>query len=339
MLAPRDTTPLKTLEQLLPPSLSARLDALDLLSRKVLSGKLPGERRSKRRGRSVEFDDFRQYVPGDDLRHIDWNIVGRLDRLFVKLFREEEDLSLTIVVDASPSMHVGDPSKLVYAIQLAMALGYIGLVNQNRVSVAAFGAPISDGEEPGTVRAGLRRLSPMRGRINARRLADFLLSTLHAAQWRSGTAGIEPIMAFDDAMRTLARGDGSSLTTGTRGITVLISDFLLPETPGSLRFIAGSPTLDTYAVQVLSPGELDPALLADEGLVGDLRLTDVETGRAQEVTVTPSTIAQYRRNLNQSIAALKSRCAAYGIAHSLVRTSTDVEQVVTSTLRRGGLLR
>jgi len=339
MLAPRDTTPLKTLEQLLPPSLSARLDALDLLSRKVLSGKLPGERRSKRRGRSVEFDDFRQYVPGDDLRHIDWNIVGRLDRLFVKLFREEEDLSLTIVVDASPSMHVGDPSKLVYAMQLAMALGYIGLVNQNRVSVAAFGAPIADDEELGTVRVDLRRLAPMRGRMNTRRLADFLLSTLHTAQRRSGTAGIDPSENFDDAMRTLARGDGSNLTTGTRGITVLISDFLLPAPPASLRFIAGSPTLDTYAVQVLSPGELDPAVLTDDGLVGDLRLTDMETGRGHEVTVTPATIAMYRRNLNQSITALKSRCAAYGIAHSLISTSTDVEQVITGTMRRGGLLR
>lgn len=327
------------MEQLLPPSLLARLDALDLLSRKVLSGKLPGERRSKRRGRSVEFDDFRQYVPGDDLRHIDWNIVGRLDRLFVKLFREEEDLSLTLVVDASPSMNVGDPSKLVYAMQLSMALGYIGLVNQNRVSVAAFGAPIEDEESPGGIRVGLRRLSPMRGRLNARRLADFLLSTLNSAQRRSAVAGIDPTVAFDDAIRALARGDGSSPMTGTRGITLLISDFLLPETPGSLRFIAGSPTLDTYAVQVLSPGELDPAALSDDGLVGDLRLTDVETGRAQEVTVTPATVAQYRRNLGQSIAALKSRCATYGITHSLISTSTEVEQVVTGTLRRGGLLR
>ncbi|MFO0833129.1 MAG: DUF58 domain-containing protein [Phycisphaerales bacterium] len=337
MLAPRDNTHVRTMEQLLPHSLSARLDALDLLSRKVLSGKLPGERRSKRRGRSVEFDDFRQYVPGDDLRHIDWNILGRLDRLFVKLFREEEDLSLTVLVDASPSMNVGTPCKLVYALQLAMAMGYIGLVNQNRVSAAVFGVPTEDGED--ALAAGLRRLAPMRGRMNTRRLAEFLLGALQAAQRRSVAPGLDPGATFDDAVRALARADSSSLTTGTRGITLVISDFLLPRPPDSLRLIAGSPTLDTYAVQILSPGELDPGTLAEEGLVGDLRLTDVETARAQEVTVTPATIALYRRALDRSVRALHDQCARLAIGHVLISTATPVEDVVTSTLRRGGLLR
>ena len=97
----------KTLEDLIPPGLAATLDRLDLVSRKVFAGKLPGERRSKRRGRSVEFDDFRNYAPGDDLRHIDWNVYARLDRLFIKLFREEEDLALHVVVDVSASMQAG----------------------------------------------------------------------------------------------------------------------------------------------------------------------------------------------------------------------------------------
>jgi uncharacterized protein (DUF58 family) len=336
MLAPRDTAPVKTLDQLLPPALAARIEALDLLSRKVLSGKLPGERRSKRRGRSVEFDDFRPYAPGDDLRHIDWNILGRLDRLFVKLFREEEDLSLTLVIDASPSMNVGDPCKLVYAMQLAMALGTIGLVNQNRVSAAVFGVPVDDDD---TLRVGLRRLAPMRGRLSTRRLADLLLDALHAAQRRSAVAGLDPESVFDDALRTLAKGDASTLSTGARGIVLLVSDFLLPRPPDALRLIAGSPTLDTYAVQVLSPGELDPRTLADDGLVGDLSLTDIETARARDVTVTPATIAQYRRSLQTSIDALHARCARLAIAHTLLSTATPVEDVVTNTLRRGGLLR
>lgn len=336
MLVPRDTVPIRSMDQLLPPALAARIESLDLLSRKVLAGKLPGERRSKRRGRSVEFDDFRQYVAGDDLRHIDWNIVGRLDRLFIKLFREEEDLSLTLVVDASPSMSVGDPSKVVYAMRLATALGVIGLVNQNRVSAAVFGAPMPDDD---ATQAGLRRLAPMRGRLNTRRLVDFFLSSLQASQRSGQAAGTDPRAMFNDALTTLAKGDAASLSTGNRGIAVLLSDFLLPEPPAALRLIAGSPTLDSYAVQVLSPGELDPAVLADDGLAGDLRLMDIETARARDVTVTPGTIAEYRKSLDRAVRSLHDHCARLAIAHTLISTRTPVEDVVTNTLRRGGLLR
>lgn len=338
MLAPRETPTVRTMEQLLPPALAARIDALDLLSRKVLAGKLPGERRSKRRGRSVEFDDFRQYVPGDDPRHIDWNILGRLDRLFIKLFREEEDLSLTIVVDASPSMTVGNPSKVLYAMRLAMALGAIGLVNQNRVSAAVFGVP-PEADEEERPRAALRWLAPMRGRLNTHRLAEFLLSSLSSCHRRAGAAGLDPSLVIDDAMRSLTRADTPSLSTGTRGIVLVISDFLLPQPPASLRLIAGSPALDAYAVQVLSPGELNPAVLAEEGLMGDLRLTDIETAHGQDVTVTPATIGQYRTALDRAVKDLHNHCARLAIAHTLISTATPVEDVVTNTLRRGGLLR
>src|SRR5438046_3951510 len=118
---------------LLDPTFMARLDQLDVVSRKLLSGKLKGERRSKRRGQSVEFADYRNYVIGDDLRFIDWNIYARLDRLFLKLFLEEEDLALYILVDVSKSCDYGEPNKARYIRQVAAALGYVGLVNYNRV--------------------------------------------------------------------------------------------------------------------------------------------------------------------------------------------------------------
>src|SRR5689334_867653 len=117
---------------LLDPAFMARLDQLDLISRKLLAGKLKGERRSKRRGQSVEFADYRNYVIGDDLRFIDWNIYGRLDKLFLKLFMEEEDLSLYILVDVSKSCDYGNPNKALYLKRVAAALGYIALVNYNR---------------------------------------------------------------------------------------------------------------------------------------------------------------------------------------------------------------
>ena len=127
---PRSERP-TSVDQLIDSRLMARLDHLDVVSRKIFSGRVQGERRSKRRGQSVEFADFRPYVAGDDLRFVDWNIYGRLDRLFLKIFLEEEDLSLIVVVDGTSSMHWGDPSKFEYARRLAMALGYIGLVNQH----------------------------------------------------------------------------------------------------------------------------------------------------------------------------------------------------------------
>src|SRR5512140_1667684 len=124
-------------EALLTSEFMARLDQLDLLSRKLLAGKMKGERRSKRRGQSVEFADYRNYVVGDDLRFIDWNLYARLDRLFLKLFLEEEDLALYVLVDVSKSCDYGQPNKAFYLKQVAAALGYIGLVNYNRVTMAA----------------------------------------------------------------------------------------------------------------------------------------------------------------------------------------------------------
>src|SRR5687767_1693058 len=143
---------------LLDPSFMARLDQLDVMSRKMLAGKMKGERRSKRRGQSVEFADYRNYTVGDDLRFIDWNIYARLDKLFLKLFLEEEDLALYVLVDVSKSCDFGDPNKALYMKKVAAALGYTGLVNYNRVSISA----MSDGivAETGGMR-GRRRVTQM----------------------------------------------------------------------------------------------------------------------------------------------------------------------------------
>src|SRR6478672_1284220 len=147
---------------LLDPAFMARLDQLDVMSRKLLAGKMKGERRSKRRGQSVEFADYRNYVIGDDLRFIDWNIYARLDRLFLKLFLEEEDLALYVLVDVSKSCDYGNPNKAYYLKQVAAALAYIGLVNYNRVSVVA----MADGVVAET--------GAMRGRRRVAQMIDFL---------------------------------------------------------------------------------------------------------------------------------------------------------------------
>jgi uncharacterized protein (DUF58 family) len=163
MTAAKPTT--RKLTDLLDPKFMARLDALDVLSRKILQGKLQGERRSKRRGQSVEFADHRAYVVGDDLRFVDWNIYGRLDQLFLKLFLEEQDLTVHILADTSASMSIGEPSKDLFARKLTAALGYISLVNNNRLTVSLFG----DG-----VRV---QLANARGRSYLAQMTELLLTT------------------------------------------------------------------------------------------------------------------------------------------------------------------
>ncbi len=215
MLIGTDPARPASFEDLIGPALAARIDRLDVFSRKLLAGKMPGERRSKRRGRSVEFDDFRPYTPGDDPRHLDWNIFARLDRLVVKLFREDEDLALHLVIDASPSMDSGSPSKRVFATRLAMALGYIALVNQNRLSVALFG-----GADAPT---GVKQLAPLRGKTSVRTLAAFLLESLLPAAASSDKPAprTNDPAEFEEMMRRVAASRPG------RGIMLVLSDFLV----------------------------------------------------------------------------------------------------------------
>ncbi|MFG0305272.1 MAG: DUF58 domain-containing protein, partial [Phycisphaerales bacterium JB040] len=199
-----------TLEDLLDSRLMAQIGRLDVSSRKIFAGKLKGERRSKKRGESVEFADHRPYTIGDDLRHIDWNVFARLDRLFIKLFQEEEDLSLHLVIDASASMDAGQPSKLLFTLRVAMALGYLGLVRRNRVSASVFGLP-------GAVRA----FQSSRGRSSVQRLAQFLLEVAEARH--AAGVGEAPRETFGEALRRAAQQPAGG------GAIVLLSDFLAPE--------------------------------------------------------------------------------------------------------------
>jgi uncharacterized protein (DUF58 family) len=186
----------KKSDPLLSSEFMARLDQLDVMSRKLLAGKMKGERRSKRRGQSVEFADYRNYVIGDDLRFIDWNIYARLDKLFLKLFLEEEDLAVHVIVDVTKSSDYGDPHKGLYMKKVAAALGYIGLVNYNRVSVDAF----ADGVVAET--GGLR------GRTRVAHLMDFV------GKLKPQGAG-----NLAESCRRFA------LTHRTKGVCVILSDF------------------------------------------------------------------------------------------------------------------
>lgn len=295
-------------DDLIDSRLMARLERLDVVSRKIFSGRVQGERRSRRRGMSVEFADYRPYAHGDDLRFVDWNIYGRLDRLFMKIFLEEEDLSLMVAIDTSASMDWGTPNKFEYARRLAMALGYIGLVNHNRVSLCAFG-------EVG----GLQRISNMRGRRRTREMGDWLLKL------EPGGAG-----TFEETMKTVAHSRMG------RGVMLVISDFLLKDGyEKGLRAVAGR-GFDVFAAQMLSPEELDPG---PNGLAGDVKLIDLEDEEETEVTVSQKVLTGYRETLNRYCGGLREYCVRRDITHMLIDTSTSLDVLLMEYFRRRGLLR
>ncbi|MEM7264044.1 MAG: DUF58 domain-containing protein, partial [Planctomycetota bacterium] len=212
----------------------AKIQKLSLVTRRTISGSVKGERRSKRRGFSTEFADYRDYVPGDDLRYLDWNIYGRLDRLFVKLFHEEEDLTVSFLVDVSKSMATGRPEKLFYALQVAAALSYVGLVAEDRVAIYPFSNELH---------APFR---PVRGKRNAARLFQYLQQLPVGGETQ-----------IEHSLRTFAHA------FSRKGMVVLISDLLDPSGYAeSLRHIAAS-HLETYLVHVLSPEEVNPELVGD----------------------------------------------------------------------------
>jgi uncharacterized protein (DUF58 family) len=299
--------PPKRIDDLIDGRLMARLDGMDVTSRKIFAGKLQGERRSKKRGISVEFADYRHYSHGDDLRFIDWNIYARLDKLFLKMFLEEEDLSLVIVIDCTASMDFGNPSKFEYARRLAMALGYIGLINQNRVTIYAIA--------PG----GVRPLTGMRGRRRTREMGQWLLDLSPGGR-----------SDFGEAMKTIA------LARQGRGVLCLLSDFLLKEGyEDGLRYLAGG-GYDTFCLQMLSPEEIDPG---KHGLTGDLRLTDVEDDDTAEVTVSTALIDRYKANLEAYCGRLREFCIRRDIMHMTIDTAMPIETLLLEYLRQRGLLK
>lgn len=295
------------LEDLIDARLVSRLGPLDIASRKVFFGKLKGERRSKKRGESVEFADHRAYVMGDDLRHIDWNIFARLDNLFMKLFLEEEDLSLHLVIDASASADCGSPSKFEFMQRAAMSLGYVGLVNLNRVAVTVMGE--GEGGIAGTIR-------DLRGRRRTRDLARFI-------------CGLAPGggFSFDEAAERIA------VSRRGKGVMMIFSDFFFKEGyERGLRMLVGR-GYDVFVVQVLSPQEIEP------DITGDLRLKDVEDGDTAEVTITAPLLKRYRATLGAYTGALQKFCTARDMNYVSVRSDTPVDALIFDHLRARGVVR
>ncbi len=289
---------------LLDPEFLHKLEQLELVSRKIFVGRMKGERKSKRRVSLFEFADHVIYTVGDDLRHIDWNVYGRLDKLFLKLFLEEEDLHFYTMLDTSLSMDFGDPTKLHYGKQVAAALAFIGLVNHDRVVLDTFGSTL----EPG--------MPSVRGRSQMYRVVQYL-DRLEASGASNMTAAAK---AF--AIKHVGKG-----------IVVLISDFLDKRGyQDALRYLLAR-NMDIYVIHVLSLEEVEPEI------VGDLRLVDSEDDDIAEITVSAPLLKRYKDNLNAFVGGLKEWCTKRGITYIFTTNQKPFDKLILNYLRERGLVR
>ena len=281
-----------------------KLERLELLARKIFRGQLRGEHTTRRRGRGLEFSDFRRYHPGDDFRHIDWNIYSRLDQLFLKLHAAEEDVTLHLIMDSSASMGFGEPSKFDHARRLAAALAYIALHNFDRVGVSSFAEVVS------------ATLPPMKARHHMPSVLAFLKGVRCAGVTR-----------FSAALRAVA------MRTRNPGLVILISDLL-----GAEDAEAGIEALchrghDVVVIQLLAESEIDPQV------DGALRLVDGETGDEFDATVDEDLRALYRRRLDQRLREIEGFCRQRGVEYLRASTAIAFEDLVLKYLRQGAHLR
>jgi uncharacterized protein (DUF58 family) len=285
-------------EPLLSPDFLARLERLSLLARKPVRGWTAGQRRSRRTGHSVEFADYRPYGAGDDLRYVDWNIYGRSDRMVVKLFVDDEELCLHLLVDASASMDCGEPSKLRWASRMAAALGVVGLAGLERVGLGVLHDQVSAG------------WPPARGRAHITPLMDYLADVRGHG--------------VTDLNGALSR---HAATLRGPGLMVLISDLLDPSGyERGLRAVLER-GFELHVIHVLSPDELEPPLS------GDLRLIDRETGEARMLRIDGAVLRGYAERLQTFLDQAQAFCRANGIGYHRASTATPVESMVMGSLR------
>ncbi len=280
-----------------------KLEYLYIVSKKIFAGRIKAERRSTRRGVSVEFADYRNYTAGDDFRYIDWNAFARLDELLLKLYEEREDLHIYFLVDVSQSMTYGELPKLIYAKRVAAALAYIGLSNLDRIGITAFNT------------TDMNRLPTERGKGKIFTVLNFLDQI-------DGTGETDLESAFHNFVHLTKR----------RGLVVLISDLFDPK-----GFTAGLNMLkfqkhDLFVIHIIDEKEAEPNLL------GDYHLVDVETDQLRPVTINENHIKRYQALFKKYCDDLDRYCTQREI--SIVRTMTKApfEELILRIFRMGGFV-
>ena len=280
-----------------------KLEYLELIARRLVFGRQQAARQSMRKGASVEFKDFREYSPGDDPRTVDWSVYARLGTLVIKLFRQEQELDLHVLLDTSGSMQFGEPSKFDHARRIAAALAYIGMADMDSASIA----PFADKAQPGRDR--------LRGRGRIFELLDYL------TKLPSG-GGTDIVTAAKSFVARVRRP----------GLVVILSDFYglqaAQRAIDQLRFFKH----ELFVIQVAAPWEFDPPIR------GELRLVDSESDAHDDLTITDGMLRRYKQAFEKLGADLRSHSLKYSIGHGIARTDVAFEDFLVSILQRGGLV-
>ena len=287
-----------------------RLEALALFYHRATTSQMQGERRSTKRGQSVEFSDFRPYVPGDDFRRIDWNAYARLERLFIKLFVEEEDLTVHLLIDVSRSMDWGQPTKLDYATRVAGALGYVALVKLDRLTATALGNKLPTASS---------YFPPKRGKNAALSLFSFLQSLSSNPSAGNGKGPVSWLNSYAASVRN-------------PGPLLLFSDLMDDGWRQGLNSLGGR-GFEVSILHILSPDEVNPEL------AGDFKLIDSEIRSEVEITADFETLERYRQGLEAWQESWRRFCRSRGMHYVPIITSLPLEELLFAKLPRQGVLK
>lgn len=280
-----------------------RLEYLDVVAKKILSGRIKADRMSMRRGTSVEFEDHRAYSVGDDLRFLDWHIWGRLGEFFLKLYKEEENLQLSVLLDCSQSMAFGKPDKFLYGRQIAAALAYIGMGNLDDANLQPFARELLEG------------MPRMRGKGKTKQMFAFLENLK--------TTGETDLRRSFRRFIALER---------RRGVVIVVSDLYdIDGVIPAVRYLK-SRRHDVYVIHVMDKEELDPQVR------GDLRLVDSESGAHKDLTVTDALRARYKVAFEENCKRVEAFCQGSEVGYVRALTSIPFDELVLKILKRGGLV-
>jgi uncharacterized protein (DUF58 family) len=275
------------------------IEGLRLAPRRITSGRVRGERLTRKKGISIEFADFRDYVDGDDVRHLDWNVLARMEAPVIRTYQDEEDIAVHILLDCSQSMDFGEPKKLETAKRLASAIAYIALCGGDAVYLHAIGATHAESRVH-------------RGRAQFPKVSAWLRDR------RPGEG-----RTLQQSMRTFAASKSRS------GLVYLFSDCLDVHMAEAVAQVSARGH-EVSVVQLLTPEELDP------DIEGDLRLLDSENNSSVEITATGEAINEYKRNLTHHCEKLATTCLRYGGRFQLVSNEMNFSDFVKNHLRKGG---
>ena len=289
---------------LLDPSFLQKLEKMKIITKRMMKGTQSGKRRSRQLGSSIEFADYRTYTPGDDIRQVDWNTFARLEKLFLKTFYDEQEIHVSLYLDASKSMAYGNPTKFHVAKQLAAAFGYLSLHHFDRVTAYAFDQKIAA-----------------------------KLPVLY------GKGKVQALFRFLEELDPLVEGDmNQALTTqkaihGKAGVSIIISDFLFENGYEKAISFIQSTNQEVILVHLLSKEELNP------NLQGDVKLIDSESRLGKEITVSPYLLKEYQHTLDSFLAKIQQFANQRGISYLLVHPESSIEETMVQVFKKAGIIR